>query len=99
MSKNELFKDIQRIHMLRTENTKSVNHIIVYLIAHKLSFDEKNNFSKIANKVIQNHKQAYGINSSKIESILLVDDMSDFSPTIAHHFSLVNKNSPYKLTP
>jgi hypothetical protein len=82
LDKEQFIGYLNALQQLRTENTVEVTHSTVFISARKLSEEEAHGFRQMVNDVVREHSQQGNI--VRIGRIIVVDDLDNFVPPIAH---------------
>ncbi len=77
-------KGLKQLVDKSTNVVSDVTHSIAYVVGRTLTRKQRANFEKMVSKVITEHNKQEG--AFKIGNVVLVDDLSNFIPPIAHKF-------------
>jgi hypothetical protein len=75
---------VKGIRKANNSNTSDITHSIVLVVARKLTEKEERTFKTMVGTVLAEHYVEEG--ACKIGDVIVVDDMCDFIPPLAHKF-------------
>ncbi len=80
LSEDNFRKMLYWLDQLHSPPTAHITHSIVVVVPRKLKSDECENFQSMVKGVLDTRSQS----AAKIGNVIVVDDLNDFVPPIAH---------------